>query len=123
MSSDERAIRELVTRWMQATEAGDLDTVLGLMADDVIFMVPGREPFGKDEFRAQAQGMKDVRITGQSDIREIQLFGDHAYIRNHITVTMTAPDKDPVTRKGYTLAILRKETGRWLLTRDANLVS
>jgi hypothetical protein len=29
--------------------------VLGLMADDVLFMVPGREPFGKAEFAASAQ--------------------------------------------------------------------
>ena len=52
MTEDEQAIRELVSTWMKASEAGDANTVLSLMADDVIFMVPGREPFGKEEFRA-----------------------------------------------------------------------
>jgi uncharacterized protein (TIGR02246 family) len=42
MTDDERAIRDLVERWMSASRAGDLATVLSLMADDVIFMVPGQ---------------------------------------------------------------------------------
>ena len=57
MSEDERAIRELVATWMAASRAGDLDTVLGLMTEDVVFMVPGREPFGKEAFAAQSRGM------------------------------------------------------------------
>jgi len=32
MSSDEQAIRGLVALWHSATAAGDVDTVLGLMA-------------------------------------------------------------------------------------------
>jgi uncharacterized protein (TIGR02246 family) len=98
MSEDERAIRELVAAWMEASRAGDLDTVLGLMADDAVFMVPGREPFGKEEFAAMSRGMKDVRIGGMSDIRELRVLGDWAYIRNHIEVTMTPPGGTPVRR-------------------------
>jgi len=56
MTDDERAIRELVATWMTASQAGDIDTVLGLMTDDVVFMVPGREPFGKEAFAAASQG-------------------------------------------------------------------
>jgi uncharacterized protein (TIGR02246 family) len=54
---------------MAASKTGDLDTMLSLMADDVIFMVPGREPFGRDEFAAASRGMTDVRIEGISDIQ------------------------------------------------------
>ena len=50
MTDDERAIRELVASWMEASKTGDVAKVLSLMADDVIFTVPGREPFGKDAF-------------------------------------------------------------------------
>ncbi len=123
MTDDERAIRELVETWMTASRAGDVRTVLGLMADDVIFMVPGREPFGKDVFRAAAETMKDVRIEGRSDIREIKVLGDWAYLRNHIELTMTPPSGAAVRRAGYTLSILHKEPdGKWVLARDANLV-
>ena len=52
MSDDERAIREL-DREVDAGEPGRrYRTVLGLMTEDVVFMVPGREPFGKDAFAA-----------------------------------------------------------------------
>jgi ketosteroid isomerase-like protein len=34
MTDDERAIRDLVATWMAASQAGDVATVLGLMADD-----------------------------------------------------------------------------------------
>ena len=124
MTEDERAIRDLVATWMKASEAGDLATVLSLMTDDVIFLVPGREPFGKEAFAAASQSMKDVGMQGTSDIRELKVLGDWAYLRNHIEVTMTPPGGTPVRRAGYTLTILRKETdGRWRLARDANLLT
>ena len=90
MTDDERAIRELVSTWMAASKAGDTDTVLSLMADDVIFMVPGREPFGKEAFAAAAQGMGDISIEGASEIQELQVLGDWAYIRNRLTLTVFA---------------------------------
>ena len=41
---DEAEIRQLVATWMAATESGDVDKVLSLMTDDVVFLVAGREP-------------------------------------------------------------------------------
>jgi uncharacterized protein (TIGR02246 family) len=124
MNDDERAIRDLVATWMAASRTGDLKTVLDLMTDDVVFMVPGREPFGKEAFAAASQGMKDMRMDGTSDIREIAVLGDWAYLRNYIEVTMTPPSGAPMRRAGYTLTILRKQPdGRWRLARDANLLA
>ena len=124
MTEDERAIRKLVETWMQASRAGDTATVLSLMTDDVIFQVPGREPFGKEAFAAASQSMKGIRMEGTADIRELRVLGDWAYLRNHISMTITPPGGAPMKRAGYTLTILRKETdGRWLLARDANLVT
>ena len=124
MSDDERSIRNLVDTWMKASAAGDAATVLGLRADDVIFMVPGREPFGKEAFAAAAQGMSNLKIEGTSDIRELQVLGQWAYLRNSISVTVTPPGGTPVHRAGWTLTILRKGAdGQWRLARDANLVS
>ena len=87
-------------------------------------LVPGREPFGKDAFAAASQGMKGVRMEGTSDIRELNVLGDWAYLRNHIVITVTPPGGEPVRRAGYTLTILRKgPDGRWRLARDANLMA
>jgi uncharacterized protein (TIGR02246 family) len=124
MSDDDRAIRDLVATWMSASRAGDTQTVLSLMADDVVFMVPGREPFGKQEFAAMSQGMKDVRVEGSSEIRELEVLGDWAYLRSYLQVSVTPPGGNSVKRTGYTLTILRKQPdGRWLLARDANLLT
>ena len=124
MSDDERAIRELIARWMAASQAGDTQTVLSLMTDDVVFMVPGREPFGKQEFAAASQAMTGARIEGRSDIRELQVLGDWAYLRSYLEVSVTPPGGNSVRRTGYTLTILRKQpNGRWLLARDANLLN
>jgi uncharacterized protein (TIGR02246 family) len=122
-SDDETAIRSLVDTWLAASKAGDTATVLSLMTDDVVFMVPGREPFGKQEFAAASDAMKSVRMEAKSDIRELRVLGDWAYIRNHIEMTITRENGQPVKRSGYTLTILRKESGRWLLARDANLLT
>ena len=124
MSDDERAIGELVDRWMEASRRNDLGTVLDLMTDDVVFMTSGREPFGKDAFRANSEAMAGVEIDGRAEIREIEVLGDRAWIRNHIDLTVTPGDGEPVRRSGYTLTILRKcDDGRWRLFRDANLVA
>ena len=69
MSEDERARRALVDAWMAASRAGDLGTVLSLMTEDAIFMVPGRPPFGKDAFRAASEGMRGVQLDGQGSDR------------------------------------------------------
>ena len=124
MSPDERAIRELVDTWMKASRAGDTETVLSLMSDDVVFMVPGREPFGKQTFAANSRSMDGVRLEGAADIRELKVLGDWAWLRNFLEITITPPGGAPVRRSGFTLTILRKEPdGRWVLARDANLVT
>jgi uncharacterized protein (TIGR02246 family) len=124
MTDDERAIRGLIDTWLAASKAGDIQTVLSLMTDDVIFMVPGAKPFGKREFAAAADGMKSVRMEGTSEIQELEVPGDWAYLRNFIDMTVTPPSGAPVRRSGYTLTILRKESdGKWRIARDANLLT
>jgi uncharacterized protein (TIGR02246 family) len=122
MQEDEKAIRNLVETWMAASKAGDIATVLDLMTDDVIFMVPDREPFGRQAFAAASDAMKNVRIDGKADIRELRVLGDWAYIRNYLEMTITPDGGAPVKRSGWTLTILRNEDGRWRLARDANLL-
>jgi uncharacterized protein (TIGR02246 family) len=124
ISKDEHAIRELIATWMAATKAGDIPKVLSLMADDVLFLVPGQRPFGKEAFAAASRGMTGTRIDGSSNIEEIQVLGDWAFSRNHLTLTITPPNGKAVRRTGYTLSLFRREpTGAWVLARDANLLT
>ena len=93
------------------------------MADDVLFMVPGQEPFGKEAFASASKGMENVRVEGTSDIQEIMVLGEWAWLRQRLKVTITLPEGKSSVRSGYTLSILRKKPdGKWVLARDANLV-
>jgi uncharacterized protein (TIGR02246 family) len=124
MTDDERAIRDVVETWMRASRSGDTATVLSLMTDDVVFMTPGREPFGREVFEAASGASDAPRIEGTSEIHELKVLGDWAFTRNRIDLTVTPPQGEPIRRAGYTLSLyLKGADGRWRLTRDANLVT
>jgi uncharacterized protein (TIGR02246 family) len=123
MSDDVRAIRNLIDRWMKASKAGDTKAVLSMMTDDVIFMTCGRDPFGKEEFAASSATMKDMKIDGTADVKEVTVTGDWAWARSHLTVSVTTPDGKEMRRSGYVLSILFKDMdGIWRIARDANLL-
>ncbi len=124
MSDDEREIRAVVQRWMDASPAGDTATVLDLMTDDVVFMTPGREPFGKETFAKASAGQKEMKIDGTADIVEVNVSGDWAYLRNHLKISITPPNATTMHHEGWVLTILRKgDDGKWRLARDANLLT
>ena len=123
MTSDEQAIRNLIETWCRATEAGDLDAILPLMADDMVFLTPGRPPFGKKEFEAGGrQPGEKPNVKVQADIQEVRVSGDLAYAWLKLAVTVTPAGAAPMPLGGHTIGIYRREGGRWLLARDANLV-
>jgi uncharacterized protein (TIGR02246 family) len=126
MSSDEQQIRELVATWMQATRDGDTSAVLDLMTDDVVFLVAGRPPMHKHDFAqaaATTPGQARPRFDGRSDIQEIRVAGDWAFLWSRLQVTTTLPDGSPPSvREGHTLTVLSKASGRWQIARDANLL-
>jgi uncharacterized protein (TIGR02246 family) len=127
MQNDEQEIRQLVSTWMAASKAGDVEKVLSLMADDVVFLVPGQPVMRKADFAAaaRAQSGKDApRFDGSSEIQEIKILGDWAFMWTRLTVVVTPPGgAQTMTRAGHTLTILRKQSGKWLLARDANLLA
>lgn len=126
MQTDEQQIRQLVATWISATKAGNLDAVLDLMVDDVVFLVTGRPPMiGKAAYAAAAQpqpGQTPPKFEGTSEIQEITINGDLAYMWSRLTVVVTPPGGSSITRAGHTLTVLKKQAGKWLLARDANLL-
>jgi len=124
MHSDEQAIRDLVATWLAASKSGDNETVLSLMAEDVVFLQPGQAPMrGRAGFAAAQKNFTNVDIDGSADIQEIKVFGDWAYCWNHLTVVVTPHGGKPVERAGSVLSILQKQQGRWVIVRDANMLT
>ena len=119
---DKQAIRETVDTWLTASKNRDLSTLLNLLADDVLFIVPGKEPFGKEEFAAAQAQMKDMEMDARIDIKEIEVAGDWAWMRSFLTVSFTRDGKS-AQHSGHILNVWQKQPGgRWVLKRDANFV-
>ena len=129
MNTDEKAIRELIALWHRATADGDVDTVLGLMSEDVVFLVAGQPPMsGRGAFERGLRGLlAGHRIESTHQIREIQVDGDLAYSWTELSVRVVphgGSGAAPAPHNGSALSILRKHAdGRWRLVRDANLLT
>jgi uncharacterized protein (TIGR02246 family) len=120
---DKQVIRDAVDTWLAASKRGDSNTLLSLMADDVIFITPGREPFGKEAFRSGNEEMKDLKMEANIDIKEIEVAGDWAWMRSFLNVTFTPASGNPTKHAGHILTIFQKQPdGRWVIKRDANFV-
>jgi uncharacterized protein (TIGR02246 family) len=123
---DEQAIRELISSWMRATAAGDVSQLRALMAEDVVFLRAGQPPMrGRDAFTTSFEAaLQRVRLEATSDIQEIHVTSDWAYCWNRLTVMMIPLNGSPATRHaGYTLTVFRKMNDRWVLYRDANMLT
>jgi len=127
VQNDEQEIRELVSTWMAASKAGDVEKLLSLMADDVVFLVPGQPVMRKADFAAAARaqsGKNAPKFDGSSEIQEIRILGDWAFMWTRLTVVVTPPGgAQTMTRAGHTLTVLTKQSGKWLLARDANMLA
>jgi len=126
MDGDERAIRDVVERWHRATEAGDVDAVLDLMVEDVVFLVAGHAPMrGRGAFE---QGLRTLlathRIESSGNVREVVASGDLAYCWTELDVSIRPrAGGEAVMRSGSALTILRRQAdGAWRVVRDANLL-
>ena len=127
MKSDEQEIRDLVATWLSATKARETGKVLDLMAEDVVFLQPGQPPMrGRSGYahRKKVSAIAQFDIEGVSDIQEIRVFGDWAYCWNHLTVVFTPRDGGSGgKRAGHVLSILQKQDSKWVIVRDANMLT
>lgn len=126
MQSDERAIREVHSTWIEAVNAADLASLQALMADDVVFLGPGQDPFGRDGFPAPfSAAHEQFLIRCISELEEVQVTGDVAYTVCRDSLSVTPRSGGPTTRlAGHRLTVYRRlPDGRWLLARDAHTLS
>src|ERR1700691_1558847 len=90
MVSDERAIREVHSTWIDAVNAGDLVRLFPLMADDVVFLNPGQAPVGRDGFSANfSAAHQQVRVHCSSELEEVVVSGKVAYTRSRDELSVT----------------------------------
>ena len=126
MGTGEQAIREVHATWIDAVNAGDLERLLSLMTDDVVFLNPGQAPIGRDGFPAGfSAAHQQSRIRCISELEEVVIVGEIAYTlcRDSLSVTPRAGG-EATELAGHRITIYRKQPdGRWLLACDVNTLS
>ena len=126
MNTDEQQIRDLIATWIRESMSGNVEAVLPLMAEDVVFLLPGRPALrGREAFAAafKATG-QSIQMEGTSEIQEIEVAGHLAYCWSQLSITMSLPNSPAVKRSGNVLSVFRKNPqGNWELFRDANLLT
>jgi uncharacterized protein (TIGR02246 family) len=124
--NDEMAIRALMSTWIDATVAMDSSRVVGLMAEDAVFLRARQPPIrGRAAFIAlQDLNVGKFSLEIHQDIVEIVLHGETAHCWTEMAVTITPHDGSPAIRRaGPTLSVLEKRAGTWTLVRDANMLT
>ena len=126
MGPDERAIRELHSTWIDAVNAGDLGRLLGLMADDCVFLNPGQPPLGRDGFSPRfSAAHQQSLINCISELEDVVVAGDVAYTLSRDSLSVTPRSGgEAMQLAGHRLTVYCKQPdGRWLLARDAHTLS
>ncbi len=126
MSPDERSIRTLHASWIDAVNTGDVAGLLGMMADDVVFLGPGQDPIGRDAFApGLSAAHQQARIQCVSELENLVIAGEVAYALSRDALTMTPrAGGETMQLAGHRLAVYRKQAdGSWLVARDAHTLT
>jgi len=124
LSQDELEIRQVIETWMESMRIGYTKRALSVIADDAVFLLPGHSRLAKADFEAAHVTMPTFIREVASDVEEVNIHGDVAFCINRLTViTTNRKGGDVLTRKGYSITVLEKRQGAWLIVRDANTLT
>ena len=121
MKPDEQEIRRVHSIWIAAVNAGDLERLLTLVEQDVVFLTPGHPPSGRQNFSSNfIAAHQQMQIDWSSDLEEVSIFGEIAYTRSRDTLSMVPrAGGKPAQLGGHRMTVYRKQgDGRWLLSPD-----
>ena len=121
IEADAQLILDADERWIEAFNAGDLESLVSLYDPEAIVMPPGRaELRGRGEIRAWLAEFFAANSAQQSLVNaEVDISGDWAFLRGHFRIEITARDGSERSRCGKHLVIWkRRPDGSWNAARD-----
>ena len=122
-SADDAAAHRAHAAYVEAINSNDVECMLAVLTDDVVFMAPGSPVMvGKEALRPWLQGYVDWCETHwEKPVREFVVNGDWAYERYDWISTDTPRDGSPVVRDtGWGLLLYHRDPdGVWRVARDA----
>lgn len=122
-TGDESAVRRAHRDYVEAINANDLDRVMDMMTEDVVFLAAGAPPYvGKAAIRPWVAGyLQAYKTHWDKPVQELVVSGDWAFERYSYTSTDTPlAGGEAVTGTGWGLVIYRRDAdGKWRVARDA----
>jgi uncharacterized protein (TIGR02246 family) len=120
-AADEAALRAVDSAWFTAVNAGDVDGVTALYAEDAVVNVPGAPP-ARGSAAIRGVLAKDIENASKGGVKlvpgpsvEVGASGDLGWIWNTFTVT----DKAGATvDAGKYLTLAERKDGKWRIIRD-----
>jgi uncharacterized protein (TIGR02246 family) len=119
-AAEEASLKESTQMWLKAYNAGDVETIVSLYADDAVLMPPHaavaagktaiREFIAKDTAGAKAAGVKLMPGAATAGVD-----GDMGWESGSYSV---ADGSGQTVDSGSYLSVSRKVGGKWLLVRD-----
>jgi uncharacterized protein (TIGR02246 family) len=125
LDADLRAIREIHERDIAAVNAGDVETLVSLMTDDIVLLPPGQPPLvGKESARAMIeadleQGRDFEIVEYVQDWEEVQVVGDYAFEWGTFNSAVQAKaGGETIRQSNNVIRILRRQPdGSWKVCR------
>ena len=109
--------------YVTAINANNLDQLLGVLTEDVVFMAPGEPPMvGKAAVRPWLEGyVKAFKTHWDKPVSEFVIAGEWAFERYSYKSTDTPHAGGPaVVDSGWGLVIYHRDSdGKWRVARDA----
>ncbi len=121
--ASDAAARQAHDAYVAAINSNNVDSMLAMLTDDVVFMAPNAPPFiGKDALRPWLTGYVEAFDTRwDKPVQEFVVNGDWAWERYSYTSTDTPKaGGDPIVGTGWGLIIYQRGAdGVWRVARDA----
>ena len=117
----EAQVRETIFAWEDAYQAGDLDRLMEVYADDVVSMPPNRPVIeGKEALEEDfRQFYEEFTVERQFTLVDLELTGDTAVRRGEWTQTFTPKaGGEPVTEVGKCLNVLKRFDDEWKIETE-----
>jgi uncharacterized protein (TIGR02246 family) len=121
-AKDEQAVKDTDTQWAKTAGTHDIDSTVAYYTDDAVLLPPnGPKVTGKQAIRAAwvTLAAPGVALTWSPAKVEVSQSGDLAYIVGSYEDSFKDAKGQPVTDRGKTLEVFKKQTdGSWKVVAD-----
>ena len=109
--------------YVEAINSNDLDTLMGMLTDDVVFMAAHAPPFvGKEALQPWLEGyLGAFKTHWDKPVQEFVVNGEWAFERYSYTSTDTpVAGGEPIVDTGWGFVVYHLDAdGKWRVARDA----